>query len=229
MRDGEGGHAYTAVGCDGANRLGTRANRCACGEYVIDQQDVSPRKLRPATHPKSSVNIVPTLVFRASGLRGRVAMAAERAAVDGHLQYARQTLGKVLRLVVSAPKSAQRVERHGYDHIDVGIGSCAENLTAKPFAHFAGEIPLSTILKLVNYTSIGAVFDIEKERRGVFEDGQSPQSSLHCVVDVADVAREWNSGTAVVAQDLLAFAQSDVADGARRRKKYVPHIAEGVA
>lgn len=156
-------------------------------------------------------------------------MAAERAAVDGDLQYARQTLGKVLRLVVSAPKSAQRVERHGYDHIDVGIGSRTEDFASKPFAHFAGEKPLPIILKLVNYTSIGAVFDIEKERRGVFEDGQSPQSSLHCVVDVTDVAREWNSGTAVVAQNLLALAQGDVADGARRRKKYVPHIAESVA
>lgn len=178
-------------------------------------------------HAECSENIVPTLLFGSFDLAAAIRMTAERMAIDIASHRLRNTASDVVRLVVAALQTAQGVLWNGHDQIDLveAFGACEDQ--SQPLAQKDGCAPRTAKFNCVDKESKTALLDIEKERSGMYDGHQTPQSLLHCILLTSLEIRKRHIAAAHIANEFFARMHLLAADGTDARKEERKKVARG--
>lgn len=137
--------------CGGARRDCLRC-RCQCGSggaYVIKNQQMLPFEFLGMAHSEDTADVAASLFRRERGL---CAVRPYGCKAGDH----RQTGGAVdpdrnfFRLVVSPHRFFPEMHRYGNHGVNAVEEACREKFRARTFSEPAGQIPESSVFKIVN-------------------------------------------------------------------------------
>ncbi len=176
---------------------------------------------------EQSAYTLPPLGVHAPRLRGVVAAATQRTAVDRNAQFARDALGKVCRLIVSAAELLAVVQRHGHHQIDVVVQPRRLHLGAEPAPQRACRTPPPAVLEAVDRFAPPAARE-EYERRSPTHARQRIEPLRERIILHSPIPRQRRRISAHGAYRIGTGGQLAAADGTAARPDERSHAAQRI-
>ena len=177
---------------------------------------------------KGAFDVAGPVAAGSEGLAGRIAPAADAAAVNPDTQLRGDSLGEVLRLVVAPPAPPERVQGQRDHDLDIVVKPALPEMPPVPRAHLPGHTPRPAILEAVNQPPPAASVDEEKESRGPFDGHQPPAFARDGIVGLVPVAGQGRRGAAEGADRPFAACERLPADRAAGREQQRRNVAQKV-